>query len=85
MARTPDDHTNTGAITDSTWILSCPACGRWKTLEESGGLRLGAASVGKRVLGRCGTCARFRMMRLERPPQIPHDHLEKMIDQTPVD
>ncbi|GMV24687.1 MAG: hypothetical protein AMXMBFR58_07180 [Phycisphaerae bacterium] len=70
-------------IDESTWIISCPACGRWKTLAEAGGLRIGAVSAGKRVLGRCSSCNRVRMMRIERPPQIPHDHLQKMIENTP--
>ncbi len=70
-------------ITDKTWILSCPVCGKWKTLAQVGGFRIGAYSVGKRVLGHCSKCRRFRMLRVETPPQIPHDHLQKMIENPP--
>lgn len=67
-------------ITNHTWILSCGSCGRWKTLEEVGGLRIGAKSVGKRILGMCSNCQKLRWLRLEQPPQIPTDQLSKMIE-----
>ncbi len=86
MSRPGDDRVPESAqgevpITDRTWILSCPACGRWKTLAEAGGVRIGARSVGKRILGYCSGCGGFGMFRLERPAQIPHDHLQKMVSE----
>lgn len=85
----PDStNTNTPAptpITDDTWLLSCPTCGRWKPLAELGGIRIGAKSIGKRILGHCSSCGTLRMMRLEQPKQIPHDHLSKMIENTPAE
>ncbi|HLO41764.1 MAG TPA: hypothetical protein VK176_12135 [Phycisphaerales bacterium] len=69
-------------ITNQTWILSCGTCGRWKTLEEVGGLRIGARSIGKRILGRCSSCNRLRWLRLEQPPQIPAEQLSRMVENT---
>jgi len=48
------------------WNLRCGPCGREKPAAEAGIVRIGAASVGKRVLGYCTQCRRFRMLHLER-------------------
>lgn len=42
------------------WRLRCPKCGRSKSVRELGGIREGAASRGKRVLGWCRGCRWFR-------------------------
>lgn len=73
------------AIEDQTWIISCPRCGRWKTLDEVGGVRIGAASAGKRVLGVCRACRRLRWMRVEQAKHIPSDRLGLMVDATPTE
>ncbi len=46
------------------WLLECPKCGRRMPLRETVGIRIGAASVGKRLLGFCRGCKRFRMIRI---------------------
>ncbi len=38
------------------WRLRCPKCGRSKSIRESGGVREGASSRGKRILGWCSGC-----------------------------
>lgn len=65
-------------IEDNTWIASCPRCDAWRTLREAGGIRLGAVSHGKRVLGWCRTCHWFRMFRVQQARQIPPDQLARM-------
>lgn len=77
MSRPP-----TPEITDATWIISCSKCSRWRTLREVGGIRIAAASAGKRTLGWCRECGRPRLMRIEQARNIPHDRLGAMIAAT---
>lgn len=72
-------------ITDETWIVSCPKCHRWRTLGETGGVRIGAKSSGKRVLSWCRRCRRLRWARLEQAREIPHDRLHAMAAAAPGD
>ena len=48
------------------WQFRCTKCGRTRDAAEAGVVRIGAASVGKRVLGYCSGCHRFRLIALER-------------------
>ena len=57
-------------ISPTTWIVSCPSCGRWKTIEEIGGRRIGTASIGKRILTWCGGCRWMRWARVEQARNI---------------
>ncbi|MCC6320887.1 MAG: hypothetical protein IT438_05550 [Phycisphaerales bacterium] len=47
------------------WSITCPRCGARKPYP---GFRLGAASIGERVLCFCRACGWFRMGRVERVP-----------------
>ncbi|MFO0858412.1 MAG: hypothetical protein U0640_13785 [Phycisphaerales bacterium] len=49
-----------------SWFLSCATCGKSKSLAKVGGVRLGAASKGKRVLGICSGCKKLRWLKLEK-------------------
>lgn len=49
------------------WQITCPRCGRSRPYGKFG-IRLGAASIGKRALAWCTQCQRFRMARVEREP-----------------
>jgi hypothetical protein len=40
------------------WQLRCPTCGRTRPFGEVG-VRIGAASVGKRILGWCTACRKL--------------------------
>jgi hypothetical protein len=51
------------------WQIRCPSCGRTADASEAGIVRVGAASVGKRILGRCTQCKRLRWLALERKSQ----------------
>jgi pimeloyl-ACP methyl ester carboxylesterase len=51
-----------------SWRARCPRCGRSRPLDETRAMRIGAASVGKRVFGRCGGCRRWRWIIIEKPP-----------------
>ncbi|MGV3757530.1 MAG: serine/threonine-protein kinase, partial [Verrucomicrobiota bacterium] len=42
------------------WIIRCATCGKAKSVAEAGGVRLGAASVGKRTVIHCSHCAGMR-------------------------
>ncbi len=75
-------HSPTPAITESTWIISCPRCARWRTLGEVRGVRIGAASFGKRTLGWCRQCRRPRLMRIEQARTIPLERLQAMVAAT---
>ena len=48
------------------WVIRCPRCGRSGDAAEAGVVRIGAASNGKRVLGRCQACGRLRWLVLEK-------------------
>ncbi|WP_170952602.1 hypothetical protein [Rhodobacter sp. JA431] len=50
------------------WKMICPNCGHAVSVWESGGIRWGAKSVGKRVAGRCPACGTAGMMPLEKRP-----------------
>ena len=39
-----------------SWFLICPECGKETSYWDAGGLRLGAASTGKKVRMRCERC-----------------------------
>jgi hypothetical protein len=49
-----------------SWLLRCSVCGTARSVWEAGGIRFGAASVGKRVAIWCPTCGRIRVMVVER-------------------
>ena len=48
------------------WELRCTRCHRTRDASEAGVVRIGAASVGKRVLSYCSGCHRLRFIALER-------------------
>ena len=50
------------------WQLRCLTCGHTGDAASSGIVRMGAASMGKRILGRCSNCGRLRWLALERKP-----------------
>lgn len=66
-------------LDENDWILSCPKCYRWKPLRDTGGVRIGAASKHKRVLGWCRGCKWFRCARLEQVKNIPSKRLDRML------
>jgi hypothetical protein len=49
------------------WQISCPHCGRTRPYGKLG-IRLGAASIGRRTLAWCSKCHRLRWARVERVP-----------------
>jgi len=54
------------------WIIRCPKCGKQKPLGETGAIRLGAASIGKRTLAWCSKCKSLRWAAIERnEPAFP--------------
>jgi hypothetical protein len=59
--------TRTGGFAPG-WQLRCPRCGRTGDASQAGIIRIGAASVGKRILGRCSECKRLRWLALEPKP-----------------
>ena len=46
------------------WYVECPKCGKSKPAAELGIIRRGAVSIGKRILGYCTTCKRYRMAKM---------------------
>ncbi|MCL4861664.1 MAG: hypothetical protein KJZ93_19755 [Caldilineaceae bacterium] len=54
-----------------SWVLRCSVCGTARSVWDMGGIRYKAASVGRRVVVRCGQCGKFREMSLERKPTNP--------------
>ena len=52
------------------WIIRCTKCGKQKPLGETGAIRLGAASIGKRTLAWCSKCNSLRWAAIDRsePP-----------------
>jgi len=54
------------------WRIRCPKCNTSKPLSAVGGVRLGAASTGKRTLAYCKTCRRFRCAVIERVKDPAH-------------
>lgn len=57
---------STRCSTNKDWILVCPRCDRKRSLRAAGGVRIGAASVGKRTLAYCRQCKRLRLARVVR-------------------
>lgn len=54
------------------WQLRCPKC-NWTLPYGKIGIRLGAASRGKRILARCPQCRRLRWVIVERVSTSPRD------------
>lgn len=54
------------------WLLECPKCGKRTPLSEAGGMRIGAASAGKRTLGYCTDCKRLRWARVVKDDRSEH-------------
>jgi hypothetical protein len=50
------------------WQIRCPKCGRAKPYGEVG-IRIGATSIGKRVLAWCTKCHRLRWAIVDRIPE----------------
>lgn len=50
------------------WQVRCPGCGKTKPYGSIG-IRIGAASRGKRILAWCKTCRWFRWAIVERVPE----------------
>jgi hypothetical protein len=46
------------------WIIECTKCNRKRSVWETGGLRWGAASYGKRIAARCSQCGETVSARL---------------------
>jgi len=46
------------------WFMECPECGFSISYWDAGGIRAGASNAGKRILGRCPTCKKFRFLRV---------------------
>ncbi|PHQ34138.1 hypothetical protein CEE69_17515 [Rhodopirellula bahusiensis] len=40
------------------WMIRCPQCNREQSVWDVGGIRCGAASVGKRIQAHCEYCGR---------------------------
>ena len=66
-------------VKDDDWILRCPECGHIRPFTDVG-IRIGAASLGKRVLARCPACG-FRGFtpvmlagRAKADPFVPDPH-----------
>ncbi len=47
------------------WRLRCKTCGKTRSLASVGGVRMGAASVGKVTLGWCSTCQGLKWTAIE--------------------
>jgi hypothetical protein len=56
-----------------SWFLICPDCGHEISYWDAGGLRLGAASKGKRVRMRCERCQARSWHDLVRRPEQAED------------
>ena len=52
------------------WCFICPKCGSISPIRHHGGVRIGAASVGKRVLGFCSECGRIPGLGIGRPRML---------------
>lgn len=51
------------------WQIRCPKCGKTRALGETGAIRIGAYSVGKRTLGWCTQCRWLRWAVIEKTPR----------------
>ena len=51
------------------WLSICTKCGYSVSVWDSGGIRFGAASKGKRVLGYCPDCKSKRVFKVEKKNQ----------------
>jgi hypothetical protein len=47
-----------------SWFMVCDVCGYAVSYWDAGGIRAGATSRKKRVLGRCPRCHKFRFFRV---------------------
>lgn len=56
--------------TTNDWHLRCPRCGLCRPLAETKATRLGAASIGKRILSWCSSCRWFRWAVVERMQKL---------------
>ena len=59
------------------WEISCPKCRRSKLLSEIGGVRKGAHSKGKRILGWCKECRWFSCMKLKKVKVLKGEIINK--------
>jgi len=62
--------------TDDEWVLSCLTCGKTDSLRKAGGIRIGAASIGKRTLIRCSQCNRIRWAAIIKGRDLPQLPME---------
>ncbi len=53
-------------IPTGEWQIRCTSCDRARPLADVGGIRIGAASAGKRTLAWCRNCGFFRVAAIER-------------------
>ncbi len=47
------------------WQVRCTRCNKTKDAADVGMIRIGAASVGKRLFGHCSNCKGFRWIAVE--------------------
>ena len=52
------------------WRITCLTCGNSKSVWEVGGIRWGAASVGKRKLVQCSHCSCLRWASVDWKPDV---------------
>ena len=56
------------------WFSVCSKCGYSISVWDSGGIRFGAASKGKRVLGHCPTCNKKTIFKVEKKMLTKHNN-----------
>jgi hypothetical protein len=62
----PKGVSNSIQAESESWLLTCSHCGTVRSVWDVGGVRFGAASVGKKTMVWCATCRQLRMMSMER-------------------
>jgi tRNA A-37 threonylcarbamoyl transferase component Bud32 len=63
--------------TDDEWVLSCLTCGKTGSLRKAGGVRISAASIGKRTLIHCSQCNRIRWAAIVKGGDVPYIPIER--------
>lgn len=66
MALLPQKWGRSMRASSEGWRIRCCTCGASQTVWQAGGIRWGAASIGKRKLVHCSQCGHLRVAAVER-------------------
>jgi len=59
----PDGREMSSLEESQHWFLECVSCGAKRSYAELGATRYRASTTGKRMLGKCSNCNKYRRLR----------------------